>query len=79
MEFSTDPHAIYLVYPKPNNYMEGLIFGQTAQISTNKGIEVFGDAGAHAVHKEMKQLHDQQVPIPVEPAKLSCDIIIDAL
>ena len=34
--------------------MEGLIIGQTAQISMNRGLEVFGYAGAQAVHKEMK-------------------------
>ena len=56
--------------------MEGLIIGQTAQISMNRGLEVFGDAGSQAVHKEMKQLHDQKVLIPVKPAKLSCGSII---
>ena len=37
----------------------------------NRGIKEFGAVGAEAVHKEMKQLHDRKVPIPVDPSKLS--------
>ena len=32
---------------------------------TNKGLKVFGDASDQAIHKEMKQLHDRKVPVPV--------------
>ena len=52
--------------------MEGFIFDQTAQIPMNRGLKVFGDSGAHAVHKAMETIHDGMVSIPIEPAKLSC-------
>ena len=32
---------------------------------------MFGDAGDQSVHKEMKQLHERKVPIPVYPANIS--------
>ena len=72
MKFSTDGWPIYLLDHKPHNYMEGLIFGQTAKMSMNRGLKVFGDIGAQAFHKEMKQLHDRNIPIILDPAKLSC-------
>ena len=52
--------------------MEGLIFGHTAQMSTNRVLNVFEYSGSQAVHKEMKQLHDRNIPIILDPAKLSC-------
>ena len=40
-------------------------------MSMNKGLKVFGMAGTNAVHKEMKQLHDRKVSIPVDLSRLS--------
>ena len=40
---------------------------------------MFGDAGDRSVHKEMKQLHERKVPIPVDLAKLSSGSKSDAL
>ena len=37
----------------------------------NQGIKMFGGAGTAAVHKDIKQLHDFRVSIPVDPDKLS--------
>ena len=47
------------------------LFSQTGQMSMNRGIKEFGSGGTETVHKEMKQLHERKVPIPVDPAKLS--------
>ena len=59
--------------------MEGLNFGQTAKISIKKGLKVFGDSSYQVFCKETKQLHYQKIPIPVDPTKLSCGSISDAL
>ena len=40
-------------------------------MSMKQVIKQFGDSGVYAVHKEMKQLHDRGVPIPVDHLKLS--------
>ena len=45
----------------------------------NRGLKVFRDAGEHAIHKEMKQLHEWRVTIPVDPAKIFCGIRSAAL
>ena len=79
LNFNPDGWPIYLVDHKPNNYMGGFIFGQTAQMSMNRGLKVFGDIGAQAFHKEMKQLHDRKFPIPLDPDKLSRGIRSSAL
>ena len=49
--------------------METLL-GQTEQMSMNIGLNLFGGAEVDAVHKEMKQLRDRGVPIPVDANKL---------
>ncbi|CAB9512358.1 hypothetical protein SEMRO_532_G161430.1 [Seminavis robusta] len=41
------------------------------QYSVNKGLKVFGEPGAEAVIKEMKQLHDREVGQPVKAALLT--------
>jgi hypothetical protein len=41
------------------------------QYSVNKGLNVFGEAGANAVVKELKQLHDQGVITPKAAGNLS--------
>ena len=38
-----------------------------------QGIKEFVDAGVGAVHKDMKQLQDRGVPIPIDPHKLYFD------
>ena len=53
--------------------IEGFLLGHTAQMSMKRGIGKFGDAGLDDVHKEMKQLHDRGVPIPVDSRKLYSD------
>jgi hypothetical protein len=49
------------------------------QHSIKKGLQVFGDAGAAAVIKELNQLHDLQVIVPVDPKLLTRDDKSNAL
>ena len=79
MNFSTNGQPVYLVDHKQQNYTEGLIFGQTKQISMNRGVKVFGDAGHQSVRKEIKQLHERKVPIPVDPDNQSHGSISTAI
>ena len=44
-----------------------------SQYPMKKGLKIFGNAGAEAVKKEMKQLHDMDVLIPVKRGDLSDD------
>ena len=46
------------------------LLGQTEQMSINLGLNLFGGAEVDAVHKDMKQLHDRGVPIPVDAKTL---------
>lgn len=41
------------------------------QYGLKKGLKIFGDKGTKAVHKEMKQIHDREVLIPVDASKMS--------
>mgnify|MGYP006313076593 FL=1 len=43
------------------------------QYSIKKGLELFGEAGAEAVIKELQQLHDRGVMVPKESSSLSSD------
>ena len=51
--------------------IEGFVLGQTAQMFMKRVIKEFGDTGVDAFHKDMKQLHNCEVPIPVDPRKMS--------
>jgi hypothetical protein len=51
---------------EPTDYSDLLVMSgggtlSTPQMSMNRGIRVFGEAGVEAVRKEMQQLHDQKV------------------
>ena len=48
-------------------------------MSMKRGIKEFGDAGVDAVHKDMKNIHNTGVPIPVDPRKLYSVSKADAL
>jgi hypothetical protein len=43
----------------------------TAQMSMNKGLRIFGEAGIEAVRSEMAQLHDRKVMKPVHSRELT--------
>ena len=43
------------------------------QYSMTKGLKEFGEKGVEAVMKEIKQLHDREVIIPVEASELSVE------
>jgi hypothetical protein len=43
----------------------------TAQMSMNKGLKLFGEAGIEAVRSEMAQLHDRKVMKPVHSRELT--------
>jgi hypothetical protein len=43
----------------------------TAQMSMNKGLKLFGEAGIEAVHSEMAQRHDCKVMKPVHSRELT--------
>ena len=45
----------------------------TPQYGIQKGLRVFGDAGVEAVLKELRQLHEREVIIPVHPKRLTRD------
>ena len=51
--------------------IEGFVLGLTAQMSMKREIKEFGDSRVDVVHKEMKNINDIGVPIPVDPCKLS--------
>ena len=52
---------------------------ETPQMSLKAGLRVFGDDGAKAVQKEMKQLHDREVMIPVHKKNLTYEQRKEAL
>ena len=49
--------------------LEELVLHKTQQMVMNQGLKMFGGASTAAVHKEMQQLYDHRVSIPVDPDK----------
>ena len=49
---------------------QALIGVVMAQYHIQKGLKVFGEAGADGVRKELQQLHDHKIPKPVHPEGL---------
>mmetsp|Transcript_7190 Transcript_7190/g.15685 ORF Transcript_7190/g.15685 Transcript_7190/m.15685 type:complete len:221 (-) Transcript_7190:165-827(-) len=69
--FSTDGRPVYTFDYEERSDFNEFVLGQTEQMSMKRGLKEFGKDGESAVHKEMKQLHDRKVPIPVDPSKLA--------
>ena len=46
---------------------------ETPQMSLKAGLRTFGDDGVKAVEKEMRQLHDRGVMIPVQRESLTLE------
>ena len=44
---------------------------QTEQMSIKRGLRIFGDDGVNAIRKEMMQLHERKVGVPVKKSNLS--------
>lgn len=76
-----------IVSPKPdvaaldtetigNEYLYQVVM---AQYGMRKGLKMFGEKGTDAVHKEMKQIHDHEVLIPIDASKMSRKDKMDAL
>ena len=54
-----------------NGLQQALIGVVMTQYHIQKGLKVFGEAGADGARKELQQLHDHKIPKPVHPEGLS--------
>lgn len=51
-----------------DNYLDEVIM---TQYGIKKGLEIFGEKGTSAVKKEMQQVHDCEVLVPVDASKMN--------
>ena len=54
-----------------DEFQQALMGIVMTQYHMQKGLRVFGEAGAVGVRKELQQLHDHKIPKPVHPEGLS--------
>ena len=61
------------LHVEQDGLQQALVGVVMTQYHVQKGLKVFGEAGADGVRKELQQLHDCKKPKPVHPEGLSKD------